>query len=585
MKKNLLLCLSVALLVLLTACGIELNTNLSVSHDFKGKRVIECTIDKHDLSNLNKDFAFLDSTIKENCPDSMSYKNLSKDNFINYQFTISFSSLQDYKEKVTACLNFAPNITYDYGTTPFADGLLYNENFTSQDLMAWFSESLIKEGLMSDSEAQQIWSIKDTAFYFDNKKQIVEEPIDVNTITYLALDQIRVYTEEQDSGGYRQKIVFQIPEETLNRRGNDIRDYLTDHLDSSSYSCEWIGIEHGKECQITFQSDTMKQLNQMTSKVLKEDCSFRLNSSADNKTPCKINHKFVQKLSFSAFRSSAKGMVNYKVYFKPASGTILNSSSKADADGFYEISSGTKTSVSLQFETTKQLSVYSYQMTTIYHDEQKFQRELSLTFEHSLTKSEQELFLSYFKQYHFQTVSFESDKQLLLILKDTPTQISSVFQKIFGNENKITSKISKHSLSHSQKTEITDSIDLSNLSFSSNAEGTYYFISNNKESAKEASVKINGKHCELEKLKALVKTSVFRSSDLSNFKVEYKTKMTPGTMTEFHYRGGITDVYGSMAIIVTFFIIITAIVILFLYRHKKQIYHYIQHYREKKQQK
>lgn len=571
MKKKLLLCMSAALLVLLTACGIELNTNLSMDHDFQGSRIIDCTINKNDLTNINKDFDFLDETIKDNCPDAMSYKNLSEGNQIHYQFTISFSSYKDYKNKITKCLNFAPKINYYYGNSPFANGLLYNENFTSGDLMAWFSESLVKDGLISDSEVENIWSIKNTRFYFDGKEQSVNDQIDIDTLSYLPLDGIQIYTEELDSGKYRQTVVFQIPEETLNRNSKDIQKYLNEHLDANSYHCEWNPVDNGKEYLITFDANTMEQLNQMSTKVLKDDSSIHISSYVKDSKPFQMEKQYTQKISLSAFRSSADSKVNYQVYFKPAKNTSLSNRSNVDKNGFYQISKGNSSSISVYYNTSKQLTFESYKITTIYHSDKEFQRELCLNYKDSLSEEEQNLLQKYLQKCGFQIVSFQKKNRILLVLSGSPSKISSVYQRVFDGKNTLTSEIKKHNFNKSQKSQISDVIDLSNLSFETNATGTYYFISNSQESAKEASIFIDEKEQKLQKLNALEKGSVSDSSNLSNFKREYKSKIDNGTEIEFQYQGGVTDVYGSAATSIAIGVILIAVFILFFYRYRKTI--------------
>lgn len=575
MKKKLLLCMSVALLVLLTACGIELNTNLSVNHDFQGARVIDCTINKNDLTNLKKDFDFLDDTIKESCPNAMSYENLSEGSQIHYQFTISFSSFKDYQNKVTDCLNFAPKINYYYGDSPFANGLLYNENFTSKDLMAWFSESLIKEELISDSEAESIWSVKNTRFYFDGTEQSVSDPIDIDTLSYLPFGGIKIYTEELNSGKYKQTVVFQIPEETLNRNSTDVRKYLTENLNADSYQCEWNPTDNGKECLITFYADNIKQLNQMSAKVFKDNSSIHISSYVKDSKPFQIEKQYTQKVSLSSFRSSADSKVNYQIYFKPAKNTVLSNDAKADSNGFYQIAKGNSSSISIYYNTIKQLTFESYKITTVYHSEKEFQRELYLNYKDSLSKNEQEILQQYLQKCGFQTISFQKKNRLFLALKGSPSKISSVYQRTFNGKNLLTSEIKKHNFNKSQKSQISDVIDLSNLSFTSDASGTYYFISNSQESAKEASILLDGKKHKLQKLGALEKDSVSDSSELSNFKGEYKSNIDKGTKIEFQYQGGVTDVYGSAATSIAFIIIFIAICILFLYRFRKAIYKYI----------
>ena len=196
--------------------------------------MIRCSINKNDLTNLNRDFSSMDTLIEQYCPDVMSYRDHSTERKQIYHFTITFESFDDYKNKVQECLNFAPEIEFDYRNTPFANGLIYQENFTSRDLMAWFSENLIKEGFMTEEESEKIWNVEDALFSFDGSDYETDNQIDINTMSYLPLDSVSIYTNLKD-GKYKQMIAFEIPSESLDLDSLGIEEYLKEKLDSGSF--------------------------------------------------------------------------------------------------------------------------------------------------------------------------------------------------------------------------------------------------------------------------------------------------------------------------------------------------------------
>ncbi|MDO4943196.1 MAG: hypothetical protein Q4E73_10235 [Lachnospiraceae bacterium] len=567
MKKKLLLCMSAGLLLLLTACGIDLNTTFSADENFKGTRVMKCSINKNDLTNLNRDFTSIDTIIKENCPETMTYKDQSTDKKISYSFTISFHSLEDYKNKTSKCLNFAPEIDYYYDDSPFANGLLYKENFTSRDLMAWFSESLIKDGFMEESEADKIWNVEDTLFTFDGSDYETDNQININTMSYLPLDSISIYTDMLDTDQYKQTVVFQIPSESLDLDSSGIESYLMDGLDPQLFQWKWNGTKTGRSYQITYSANSLKELNNLAKKVLHGPASLSCKSSLDNKKTFQTNDKYNQKCSLNAFQSSADGKVNYKIYFKPLNGTI-QSDKTSTSNGYYLLKEGNSSSCDITFQVNRQQTFSDYRITTVFCSQDVLIRELVLTGTYHYSDKDMKLLSKKLKKLGFQKIKKTADNQILLFISGTPEEISSAYNQLLQTSNPLTAKTEMQKASNSRKSSVSDFIDLSELSFDNKAMGTYYFISNGSESIKNVSLSVDNKEIKLKKLQALEKSSISNDSSLSNFKGEYKAEIENGTVIKFEYDGGITDIYRIVMIIFVCGILIAALIIVLMYKRK-----------------
>lgn len=567
MKKKLLLCMSAGLLLLLTACGIDLNTTFSADENFKGTRVMKCSINKNDLTNLNRDFSSVDTIIKENCPEIMTYEDRSTDKKISYSFTISFSSLEDYKNKTGKCLNFAPEIDYYYNDSPFANGLLYKENFTSRDLMAWFSECLIKDGFMEESEADKIWNVEDTIFTFDGSDYETDNQININTMSYLPLDSVSIYTTMLDTDQYEQTVVFQIPTESLNLDSSGIESYLTNGLDPQLFQYNWTGTKSGRTYQIAYSANNLKELNSLTKKVLRGSASLSCKSSLDNKKIFQINDKYNQKCSLKAFESSADGKVHYKIYFKPFNGTI-QSSKTSESDDYYLLKEENSSNCDITFQVNRLQTFSDYRITTVFCSQDTLTRELLLTGTYHYSDKDIKLLSKKLKKLGFQKIKKNANNQILLSISGTPEEISSAYDNFLQTSNPLTAKTKVQKTSNSRKSTVSDSIDLSKLSFDRKAMGTYYFISNSSESIKNVSLSVDKKEIKLKKLQALEKSSISNDSSLSNFKGEYRAEISNGTIIEFQYDGGVTDIYNIVMIIFVFGILIIALIIALMYKRK-----------------
>lgn len=153
MKKKVFLFGLLFSLLLLCGCGVNLTSTVKLNKDFSGTRVMSCTFSSRDFHSYFKGSKEdLNKLIKESCPDALTYTSSSSDGNDTYTFYLRFSSLDDYKKKVRDLLNFSPEITYEYGDSPFVSGLIYKENFTSKDLMTWLYTALY-EGKYIDKDS------------------------------------------------------------------------------------------------------------------------------------------------------------------------------------------------------------------------------------------------------------------------------------------------------------------------------------------------------------------------------------------------------------------------------------------------
>ena len=167
MKKKVFLFGLLFSLLLLCGCGVNLTSTVKLNKDFSGTRVLSCTFSSRDFHSYFKGSKEdLNKLIKESCPDALTYTSSSSEGNDTYTFYLRFSSLDDYKKKVRDLLNFSPEITYEYGDSPFVSGLIYKENFTSKDLMTWLYTALYEGKYIDKDSSSDLWDLKSTEISF-----------------------------------------------------------------------------------------------------------------------------------------------------------------------------------------------------------------------------------------------------------------------------------------------------------------------------------------------------------------------------------------------------------------------------------
>lgn len=196
---------------------------------FQVQESMSCTFSSSDFSRFfqgsEKD---LDQVIKDSCPSQLEYKKSTKDGQKIYTFVLTFSSLKDYKQKTEAILNFAPEITYQYGDSPFVQGLIYKENFSSKDLMAWLYTALYEKKYVDKQSVDDLWNLKKTTISFMGKTYETEDKISINEMRYAELSSIKINTDIDKNGQLSRKIAFYIPKETLDQNSGKIQSYFAD---------------------------------------------------------------------------------------------------------------------------------------------------------------------------------------------------------------------------------------------------------------------------------------------------------------------------------------------------------------------
>lgn len=151
-------------MLLLTACGARLTTTLDLEESGAGTRTIAFKIERNQDTEkeINGGFDAVAAAIEKHLPENLEYSGLTVgDEDVTGTFTLTFSSLDDYTEKVEAILR-AGGVEKDVevqlfsADNPLKSGFQYNENFTSSDLLAWLPDALVVEGVIDESNATRV---------------------------------------------------------------------------------------------------------------------------------------------------------------------------------------------------------------------------------------------------------------------------------------------------------------------------------------------------------------------------------------------------------------------------------------------
>lgn len=147
----------VAVLVL-TACGANVNTQLRLQNDYSGQRHFVMTMADSDVENLAGGVDGAAQALEAHTPDALTFDGIvAEDEGYSATFTMEFDGVDDYENKITALLDSSNVPEADRGMDLQIDeqklvtAIAFEEDFYNDDLMGWASEALIQEQVVSES--------------------------------------------------------------------------------------------------------------------------------------------------------------------------------------------------------------------------------------------------------------------------------------------------------------------------------------------------------------------------------------------------------------------------------------------------
>lgn len=155
MKKNVCrVVLAVAMMVLGLGAGnkkadAQMTTRVTIEEDGSGSRVMEAVLPKENRKQYlkGKNAGKFEKLLKKECPKEFDYKMEDYKGGYKLTLTLSFDSIEDYKEKVNKIYKSSytePDVTLKVAEGPFESGMEYEETFDSENLMQWFDDALSK---------------------------------------------------------------------------------------------------------------------------------------------------------------------------------------------------------------------------------------------------------------------------------------------------------------------------------------------------------------------------------------------------------------------------------------------------------
>lgn len=350
--KYLLLLIPILVFCIFTGCGAKVSTDMTVDKNFAGDRKIILEIDNDDLDEVDGGIKGLEKVIKANIPKEMNYAISNYSGGKKITFKINFTSIKDYRSKVNKIIQAGVTgdedaktveVNYERNESYFKKGILFNENFSSIDLLDWFREGLRKADIISESESNW-YETGSTKLTLEGEEY---SSISVNTQENTCLNNAVVTTKVLVNNTFERTITFNASEETvqaLNEKGCVLKDYMGA---LAPKDCEFSYVDDSEEdewikCVFEFKADTAEDLVEKTNAIMQTKTNSVSLESAVN--PDKLGYANVE---YSELLDGSF-YLNYESYYStPLSSnlqiynnTTILDAKKGDADLSYNNNEG-----------------------------------------------------------------------------------------------------------------------------------------------------------------------------------------------------------------------------------------------------
>lgn len=171
MMKKYIFCLMMLLSVaLLTGCGAAVTSKTNFNAEGGGTRFITAIISASDAKNLSHGFEELDVLLEQAAPDGIKVNRTTLENGdAQYQFSIQFSNIEDYNQKIASITGKSHNATWQTDTNVFKTNVEFSEEDCTYDLIAWAIQAFEDSPYSAFSSRFTLYDVVKNEFYFEDQ--------------------------------------------------------------------------------------------------------------------------------------------------------------------------------------------------------------------------------------------------------------------------------------------------------------------------------------------------------------------------------------------------------------------------------
>ncbi len=482
MRKLLSLLIAVLVILpmlMLTGCSTQkakVESFMEIDSGFSGHRSVTVTfplsvsIDELSQQILNN------NPFSQDEKSTFEYVGVEKDGY-TFAMDIVFTSLDDYIQQASLLAGRKVTSYMAQPDTLLTKGTRMVEDFDVSDLI-----SFVTRLSNSNKETSKVgFDYCDNVVVINGTQFETDSTIDISELEGEPVNSIVIETTNLKDGTYDRTVTFSIPNKTYVDLQGSIKQYFKTNTSPSAHYCDWTNLGSSWEYTVIYKSITLEQMAQYTAMLLDTDeNSIFYGDKTNSSTPLSEGMTFEETLNtFSFIGSSLNGVELIYRYALPVE-TTHGEGSVCYNGVWQNIGSWQEGVYSAQLNCDvmdiRIADGIEYSINGMRFDlEVKAQNDFVRTTEFLYSKTQGVDAMLYARDFFEQKGALveidEDDDDLIcrVISKGNCEQITNELEEYFGSGNYIAYEVKDSKLALSAKTKLTDSISLSHMLNSTNA--------------------------------------------------------------------------------------------------------------------
>lgn len=224
---------------MLTACGIQAKDDLNIDGNFKGKRIINISLDKETLDRVNGGNDSIKKFLNDYIESPFTYEiKKEEENLLNFDLSFEFNDIGEYKtivknlyEKSGKSFEDEIYFLYSDGQAVFSKGIEFEDSSDIKVMLGYLEQKLVDEGLIKEADISNIWKSVEKNVTV-NDEEIVKDSYTraaYNNIEYTGPYQHMISISKSNlSDNYNMRIRLAFKNKNLEQLKSDWKEKLFD---------------------------------------------------------------------------------------------------------------------------------------------------------------------------------------------------------------------------------------------------------------------------------------------------------------------------------------------------------------------
>lgn len=468
MKKQakwLLLLLISVMVMLVTGCGGEVRTSseTEVDANWTGTRTITARFSR---STFNREadttIKSLDRLIQAECPSQLEWERVLKSGYYEYSFKLSFTSMEDYKQKVDAIVGEAGHVIIETVDTLYEEQTVLREDIEPSDLLIWLKKAIAKEQNESLANVEKLFRDYSNELVCNGEEVKLEDDdyLSYSNDRHVEFKGIDFITDITQDNLFNRTIEIRMLLNVSEAKQAQIREEFAARLPAGATST-WGEKENQTFYQATMQNMTPQQLSEFTNAVM--DCQTNgMESVSTSDGMFQFKQEFQENVDLSSYFVADVHELPFLYYAKASDGISFVSSEEdkeqmdnesADVEqnnnnlefpyaenGYQILLDDNIDKIDITFLFDNSYEVSSIDVTTDVGWNNKFERTIVLNYDRVPLQKEQESIKTTMQEEAQGLSSIDlqtQENQFGVVVKQSGTadEITKAFQTIFNSDS------------------------------------------------------------------------------------------------------------------------------------------------------